>query len=334
MMSQSRSRRALGRVHPFFSWTTGSAAAVGLLAGVCVATPAQAQDVAPCVENCASLTVGDASAPRGGTATVAVSFAQAPTSDGQAGGPDAIAAVAFTLNAPGDGSNRLALDGCGPGSDPTLPAALQPSASLAGFRLVLENYRCDGGRTSCVCPDGGSGITPDDHLNIAIFGPDPLPEPGSGPVVIPALPSAELFRVRFRVGQAAAAGTTIPLHVVNNVDDASPGSGRAFLSLGDTEAVDQTCVPQPGTPPCTAVNARSQVVAVHGGVEVAAGGGCVGDCNGDSAVTVDEIITMVNIALGNQAVSNCLAGDGNNDGAITVDEIVTAVTNALNGCPS
>jgi hypothetical protein len=59
---------------------------------------------------------------------------------------------------------------------------------------------------------------------------------------------------------------------------------------------------------------------------------CVGDCNGNGQVTVDEILTMVNIALGNADVSACGAGDANEDGQITVDEILTAVNNALNGC--
>src|SRR5215470_16498466 len=59
---------------------------------------------------------------------------------------------------------------------------------------------------------------------------------------------------------------------------------------------------------------------------------CVGDCSADSQVTVDEILTMVNIALGNAAVADCMAGDNNQDGQITVDEIVTALDNALNGC--
>jgi hypothetical protein len=59
---------------------------------------------------------------------------------------------------------------------------------------------------------------------------------------------------------------------------------------------------------------------------------CVGDCNSDGHVTVDEILTMVNIALGNAAVTTCQAGDANHDGHITVDEILTAVNNALNGC--
>jgi hypothetical protein len=60
---------------------------------------------------------------------------------------------------------------------------------------------------------------------------------------------------------------------------------------------------------------------------------CVGDCNGDHQVTVDEILTMVNIALGNASVTMCEAGDANHDNQITVDEILTAVNNALNGCP-
>jgi hypothetical protein len=58
---------------------------------------------------------------------------------------------------------------------------------------------------------------------------------------------------------------------------------------------------------------------------------CVGDCSGDGEVTVDELITMVNIALGG-AVTNCPPGDANADGEITVDEIVAAVNKALNGC--
>jgi hypothetical protein len=41
---------------------------------------------------------------------------------------------------------------------------------------------------------------------------------------------------------------------------------------------------------------------------------------------------MVNIALGNAAVTTCQAGDANHDGHITVDEILTAVNNDLNGC--
>ena len=60
---------------------------------------------------------------------------------------------------------------------------------------------------------------------------------------------------------------------------------------------------------------------------------CVGNCNGDGAVTVDELLTAVNIALGTSPVEQCPAFDANADGAVTVNEILAGVNNALNGCP-
>jgi hypothetical protein len=60
---------------------------------------------------------------------------------------------------------------------------------------------------------------------------------------------------------------------------------------------------------------------------------CLGDCNGDGEVTVDELIRGVNIALGSLPLSECPVFDGNEDGSVTVDELITAVNNALSGCP-
>jgi len=69
--------------------------------------------------------------------------------------------------------------------------------------------------------------------------------------------------------------------------------------------------------------------------EVAAGiatAACVGDCTHDGAVTVDELLIGVNIALGTLPVSRCTAFDTNADGEVTVDELLTAVNNALGMC--
>jgi RHS repeat-associated protein len=63
-----------------------------------------------------------------------------------------------------------------------------------------------------------------------------------------------------------------------------------------------------------------------------AGGICIGDCNSSSDVTVDELITGVNIALGALALDQCEAFESNTDGVVTVDELITAVNNALVGC--
>jgi hypothetical protein len=60
--------------------------------------------------------------------------------------------------------------------------------------------------------------------------------------------------------------------------------------------------------------------------------GCVGDCDGDDLVTINEIVTTVNIALGNALLSSCEPGDSDGNGEITVGEIITAVSKALGGC--
>lgn len=59
---------------------------------------------------------------------------------------------------------------------------------------------------------------------------------------------------------------------------------------------------------------------------------CVGDCHGDGEVSVDELIRMVRIALGDGDAGTCPSGDANLDGTITIDEIVTAVDGALSDC--
>jgi len=55
----------------------------------------------------------------------------------------------------------------------------------------------------------------------------------------------------------------------------------------------------------------------------------VGDCNDDNAVTVNELITLVNIAMQSEELSACAAGDQDGNGSITISEIITAVSNAL-----
>jgi hypothetical protein len=60
---------------------------------------------------------------------------------------------------------------------------------------------------------------------------------------------------------------------------------------------------------------------------------CTGDCDTSHNVTVDEVVTGVNIALGARNLSECTAFDSTNDGSVTVDELLQAVNNALDGCP-
>lgn len=73
---------------------------------------------------------------------------------------------------------------------------------------------------------------------------------------------------------------------------------------------------------------------VFGALLVAArpGVACVGDCNDDRAVTIEELVRAVGLALGDGAIATCDAVDNNRDGAVTVNELVRAVTKGLAGC--
>jgi hypothetical protein len=59
---------------------------------------------------------------------------------------------------------------------------------------------------------------------------------------------------------------------------------------------------------------------------------CVGDCNGDGSVTIAELVTGVNIALGSLPVDRCPSFDCASDRAVTIDCLIKAVIAAVNGC--
>lgn len=59
---------------------------------------------------------------------------------------------------------------------------------------------------------------------------------------------------------------------------------------------------------------------------------CVGDCNRDGNVIVNELVTGVNIALGFTAVKLCGKLDRDGSSSVSVDELVQAVKALLRGC--
>ena len=60
---------------------------------------------------------------------------------------------------------------------------------------------------------------------------------------------------------------------------------------------------------------------------------CIGDCDRDGNVTIDEIVTGLNIAQQVAPLAACVPMDANRDAAVTVNELVSALNNALYGCP-
>jgi subtilase family serine protease len=206
--------------------------------------------------------------------------------------------------------------------------SLLASPSHAGYVLVIEGSVAVSGGTSAAAP-GWAGIAA--MLNHA------MQIDGSGPL------NTTLYTLGRRQyaenGPAVFHDITRGNNSFNGVAGYSAGVGydlasglgtpdvavlaRAMSALANTPTTvaTPTAPPTPtptGTPPTQSPTPLASP--------------CVGDCNNDQSVTVDEILTLVDITLGTASISACVAGDINHDGQITIDEILAAVNAALNGC--
>lgn len=121
--------------------------------------------------------------------------------------------------------------------------------------------------------------------------------------------------------------------------------GLEIIPLGDGDLA--TCqfriLPDAGRTPATLAlpfaslnDDTGQMLPVDspdGAIVIAdAPGACVADCDGDGVVAVNEVIRGVNIALGNQPVSECPAADADGDGVVTISELIAAVKDVISGC--
>lgn len=83
----------------------------------------------------------------------------------------------------------------------------------------------------------------------------------------------------------------------------------------------------PASPPATAT-----ITATQPPMTPPTPGACVGDCNGNNVVAVNELIIGVNIVLGSAQLSQCAEFDTNGNGAVAINELIGGVNSLLNGC--
>jgi len=67
-------------------------------------------------------------------------------------------------------------------------------------------------------------------------------------------------------------------------------------------------------------------------IDVVARPACPGDCDGDGAVAVTELLMGVRIALGHSTLTACTDADADVSGSVSIDELVAAIGSALSGC--
>jgi hypothetical protein len=139
------------------------------------------------------------------------------------------------------------------------------------------------------------------------------------------------------------------ISVVRGAMLADAQSGRNELIYGDSRrrpvVFDSAQVTPPAIEildgrllPCVAVNTRTPTSTPTRGprtptvTPTAPAITCVGDCDGNGSVVVNEIVLGVNIALLSQPVTACRAFDPNGSNTVSIDELVRAVNNTLRGC--
>jgi hypothetical protein len=244
---------------------------------------------------------------------------------------DAAAALTFSgmINGTGGSSDGAELD-MSSGSDLTISssAAISVAASSTG---AGGDISLDGGDTLDVAgdltSDGGSA------------------QGGTGG-------SMDLSACTVRIDNTATlsnlrpGGTTTltgrDLTIVAGTMKADPGSGRnAIVYAGPANQpsilpgahIDPppALVQDSTVIPCSAVNTPTPTTTP--GTPTPSPVACVGDCTGTGAVSISDLITGVNIALGSQPITSCPAFDVNGDGTVGINELIQGVTNALNGCP-
>lgn len=131
-----------------------------------------------------------------------------------------------------------------------------------------------------------------------------------------------LFEFTWRAPQSAGVYTLFGAGTSVNHNDLRTGDAAARTTHDVFVGVPTYTPVATDTPTPTATPTATPVAAA-----------CVGDCGGDGEVTVDEVITGVNMALGVTPPSACPQFDSSGDGQVTVDEILQAVNIALTGCP-
>lgn len=155
--------------------------------------------------------------------------------------------------------------------------------------------------------------------------PTPTPTPTVSPTPRPlgaqctsGAPCASTFCVDATCCDAASCRTGQRCNIYGSTGtcDAPLPQGKACRR--DSDCASNNC--EPGTPPRCGFALRTPTP------------GCVGDCGGHGSVMPIDIVVLVDIALGHDAVSTCPVSDRNHSGAITVDEILVAVNSAVGGC--
>lgn len=135
----------------------------------------------------------------------------------------------------------------------------------------------------------------------------------------------------FDFGESVVASRALDAFTVADLNGDGLPDVAASASTQDKVTVILNGADVPFTPAPTATATPTGGTATPTATRTG-GSGCPGDCDGSGAVAINELVTGVNIALGNAAVGTCPAFDLDGSGGVMINELIAAVNSALNGC--
>lgn len=130
-----------------------------------------------------------------------------------------------------------------------------------------------------------------------------------------------------------ASEAAIQLLEETGIESYSKDGIRSVITAVDAATRDETFA---GDSAIGAVDRALELARMQQEVEDAVGDAhpfCIGDCNEDRRIQVDEIVMLVGIAVEQGSFPRCTEGNASTEAMITVDELVSVIGNALSGCP-
>lgn len=143
----------------------------------------------------------------------------------------------------------------------------------------------------------------------------------------------------FSIYQDKGAGSGDPVTVSTTPTNLSISFGDDYIFAGPattptptatrtpTTATASTSAPTPTPTPSPLLTAQPPTQTPSPNTTP---GTCIGDCGGNGVVSVEDLVTLVDIALGDLSASACPGFV--TAGPVTVNQLVAAVNAALNGC--
>jgi len=151
---------------------------------------------------------------------------------------------------------------------------------------------------------------------------------GNFPVALALTAEGHLLVANFQGSSLSVIDTTD-----NNAVLAPIPAGASPYALTAAPCPETTEPTPSGTPVDTPAEPTPSGTAVETATATPTGG-CAGDCNDDGSVAINELITGVNISLGQRDISACPAFDTSANGSVEIAELIRAVRNSLDGCPA